>query len=90
MFLGPFLCSCKQSTWQLVVSVFYDAFLNEELFSVIKPISVISSEGIESIWSKYLSRLRSKLIAFLIGVTTFLAFLKSPLNNQMTNLTLFS
>ena len=46
----------------------------------VKTINEISSEGVKSIWSKCLSRLRSKLlIAFLIGVTIFLAFLKRPI-----------
>ena len=61
------------------VNVFCDVFLDEKLFSVIKLINEISSEGSESIWSKCLPRLRSKLIiAFLVGVTTFFAFLKKP------------
>ena len=32
-----------------MVSALCDAFLDEELFSVIKPINEISSEGIESV-----------------------------------------
>ena len=59
-----------------------DTFLDEELFPVVKPITEISSEDIESIWLKYLSRLRSKLIVFLIGVTTFLAFFKKSIEQS--------
>ena len=54
----------------------------EEVFSVVKPISEIGSEDIESSWSKYLSRLRSKLIVFLIGVTTFLPYLKKSIEQS--------
>ena len=36
------------------VSVLYDAFLDEELFSVVKPIGeIISLERIEFIWSMF-------------------------------------
>ena len=64
----------------------YDAFLDKELFSFVKPIGDISSEGIESIWTKYLPRLRSTVIAFLIGVTTFPVFFKKSIEQYMTNL----
>ena len=53
----------------------YETFLDEELFPIVKPISEISAEDIESIWS-------TKLIAFLIDVTTFLAFFKKSIEQS--------
>ena len=79
--MGPFFVVVNYQSGNF--SVLYDAFLDEELFSVIKPINEISSEGIESIWSKCLPKLKSKLlIAFMIGVTTFLAFLKKSIEQS--------
>ena len=53
----------------------YETFLDEELFPIVKPISEVSAEDIESIWS-------TKLIAFLIDVTTFLAFFKKSIEQS--------
>ena len=39
---GFLFCNCKQSAWQLL-SILYDAFLDEEIFSADRPISEISS-----------------------------------------------
>ena len=72
------------------------AFLYEELFSFIKPTNEISSEDIESICSKCLYRLRSKIqMALLIGITTsftpfFTSLYSSPSNNQIDGLMLAS
>ena len=65
------------------VSVLYDAFLDEELFSIVKPIGeIISLERIEFIWSICFSRFRSNLITFLIRVATFLSFLKKSIEQS--------
>ena len=50
----------------------YNAYLDKKLLSAIKTINEIISKDIESCWSKFLDRVRSKLlIAFLVDVTSF-------------------
>ena len=70
---GPFFRNCKQSARQLLVC-FMMHFWVKKYFQLLN----LLARPVWNLWSKYLSRLRSRLV----GVTTFLTSLKKSIEQS--------